>query len=271
MIDLVTTFSPPSEETTPPLARLPTISAEAIEAVSELEGAGLNLLWLLLVGLLLVAFLAALRGALALVPLNRKRHNLVEGAIPLIASLTGFAYLLYSLRLLFGDQPQYLPLVLGLATVMVIGASWFAVRDLISGVLLKSGRVCKVGDRIRIADVDGVIQHMGLRLMAIESESGGVALVPYSKIASESVIRAPSRGSVLPHVFQVKVPPSITMSQARSALRMAISQCHWASLVREPELTVLSEKTYEVTVFSIAVERSAEIEAAARASLAKAS
>jgi small-conductance mechanosensitive channel len=237
--------------------------------VTELEGAGLNLLWLLLVGALLLASLLALRGVLALLPLSRRRRDFVEGAAPLIGSLAGFAYLLYSLRLMFADHPQYMPLVWGGAAVTVIGASWFAVRDLISGVLLKSGRVCKVGDRIRLADVEGVIRHMGLRLMAIESESGGVALVPYSKIASESVVRAPSRGAVLPHVFRVTVPTSVTMSDARSSLRLAISQCHWASLVREPELAVLSENTYEVTVFSLAAERSAEIEAAARASLEK--
>jgi small-conductance mechanosensitive channel len=234
-----------------------------------LDGAGMSILTLFVGGLILLVALGLLRGVLALIRLSKSQRDMVDRGTPLVAAIAGLLYVLFSLRFLFKGYPNYSPVILTLVVAGAVAASWFAIRDVVSGVLLQAGRVCRVGDHVRINDVQGRVRRMGLRVMAIETSLGEEALVPYSRVARESVVRTAIGGDVALHNFRVDVPEEVPMSDARRVIREGAWRSHWSSLGREPQLALVDERKLEVTVFSISPDRAPEIESEVRSALAE--
>lgn len=230
----------------------------------ELQSSGGHIALLVLGGLLLFGGLIALRWVLELVPMARARRDAIARATPVVGALVGVAYLLWVGKSLFHRHPDYEPFVLTVIVAGVVAASWFAVRDVITGVILKAGRVCQVGDQVRVEGVEGRIKRMGLRVLTIETNRGDEAIIPFSSIARESVLRTPVIDSVALHVFKLPVPPEVSVPDAKAVVREQALRSHWAALSREPEVQLVDDDTFEVTVYALDVDHGPEIEAAVR-------
>ncbi len=236
-------------------------------SVTELDGAGWVVLFLCVGGAVLVGTLEILRRLLALVRFSRSRRELVDRSAPVVVGLVGVLYLLFALTYLFRDFPNYMPVVLTLVVGAVVAASWFAIKDLVSGVLLRAGGLCREGDHVRLESVEGVVREMGLRVMVVETKIGEEALVPYSAVARGSIVRASVGGEVAPHTFSLRVPEHVLMSEARSLIREAAWRSPWSSLGREPQVNLSEDHHFEVTIFSISGERVSTVEMDVRESV----
>jgi len=150
--------------------------------------------------------------------------------------------------------------------------SWFAIRDFINGVVIRSGLLIRVGDHIRISDaVSGRLRRLGYRTLAIDTDDGKEAIIPYSLLSRQSIVRTPVVDGVCRHAFKVAVEPTIGVVDTISTIRTAALTHHWASLARDPVVEVSGDTMCSVTVFALTNERSIEIEEAIRGALAEAS
>ena len=221
---------------------------------------------LVLGGGLYVALRAA-RYAIDLVPLSPSRREALRRAFPALAGGLVVAYLLFACGAVF--EPGSIPFWVGVGVVVAgsLAASWFALRDLVSGVFLKVGRVARVGDYVRIGDVQGRVERMGARVLVVETARGEEAIIPYSQVAREAVLRTPvaERGTL--HVFELHLPGRPAVAETKRRIRESALLCHWSAVAREPEIAVLDADRYEVTVFALDADRVREVEEAVRAGL----
>jgi small-conductance mechanosensitive channel len=160
--------------------------------------------------------------------------------------------------------------VLALVVAGFAFAAWPAARDVLAGVSLKAGRVCHEGDHVRFGDLEGRVVSMGYRVLTMETTNGDQAIVPYSRIAREALVRTRSLGGVSAHRFELDVATPGAFSELRSRIAEAALLSHWCAFTREPEVRPLGEGGVEVTVFSLDAHHGPDIEAAVRASLAPA-
>lgn len=225
---------------------------------------------MLLVGLvLLVGILRVLGVALDYVPVGTDRREALARARPLAGTAIVLLYVLFAAGVVFKEHPAQLPLALAFVVVGFVVASWTVVRDVVSGVFLKAGRVCRVGDHVRVGGVEGRVERMGLSVLVIETRDGDEAVLPYSSVARQSLLRTPVIDSVAPHVFRVERPAGLSIVELRSLVRQHALNCHWASIAREPDVETTEDGTLEVTVFSLDADHSPDVESAVRRALTR--
>ena len=228
---------------------------------------GLDLALLLGRGLLILGLLRMLSWLVAIAPMRRSRRDLLQTLGPLFAVVVCVAYLLLAVQEIFGGDSGAMPLMLGVGLVGTAAALWGPIRDLLSGVFLRSGRIVRIGDEIQLGELRGRVERLDYRRMMIRT-SQGEAVVPYSLVSRSAIVRnTPSRGATA-HTFKVRPVEGLPLVELRRLIREAALLCHWSSLVREPELTTLAQGGVEVRVFAVDPEFASEIEAAVRQRLA---
>jgi small-conductance mechanosensitive channel len=229
------------------------------------DNAVVEVLTLVLVGLVLWAVLRGIGWTLRVLPVSQARADLTERVWPAVVAFGVVVYALFAARLLLGDAPGVAPLAGAVVLGMFVALSWFVLRDTVSGVFLRAGRACRVGDFVHIGDVEGRVERMGWRAMVVVTSSGKEAIIPYSRAVQSSIVRTPERAQASPHPFTVKVDGDL--SDIKEAVRRAALLCHWSSVVREPEVSLEGEDSLAVIVYALDAERGYEIEAAVRDAL----
>jgi small conductance mechanosensitive channel len=220
----------------------------------------------------LVAALRFGRAALSAIPMSRAGRALVVRLRPVAGLALIAVYLVLAARWILhtGDPREQLgvALVAGLAAA----ASWSSLRDALEGVYLRAGRTLAVGDRIRIDDLRGRVQRLGLRAAAIETIEGELALVPYRRVAVATVFREPGDDPTTDrsafHVFRVRVPDDRAIPEVKRAVREAALLCHWSSIARPPEVAAADDGHVEITVFPVDADHVADLERTVRRALA---
>lgn len=232
--------------------------------MGDINASGWDLLVVVVLAFAVYGVLRAARFAVDVVPLSRLRREALRRAFPLLTAVVGVLYLLFAAGLVFERYPQHFPIAVAVILGVSIAASWFAVRDLVSGIFLKAGRVCRVGDYVRVGDVQGRVERMGHRVLVVETAKGEEAIVPYSRVAREAVLRTPvsERGTL--HVFELNLPGHPPVAETKQRIRESALRCHWSAIAREPEIAVLDADRFEVTVFALDADRVRDVEDAVR-------
>lgn len=240
------------------------LAGHASSVMGDINASGWDLVVVLFLAALLWALLRAARFGLDVAPLAAERREQLRRAFPLVSAIAGLLYLLFAAGLFFERYPQHFPIAVAVILGVSIAASWFAVRDLVSGIFLKAGRVCRAGDYVRVGEVQGRVQRMGHRVLVVETARGEEAIIPYSRVAREAVLRTPvgERGTL--HVFELNLPGQPPVAETKRKIRESALRCHWSAIAREPEIAVLDADRFEVTVFALHPDRVREVEDAVR-------
>ncbi len=241
---------------------------DARSLLGDVTSGGWVLLWVFAFAALLYAALRAVRFAIDVAPIAASRRDALRRAFPVVAAACGLGYLLVAAGLFFEPYPQHFPIAVAVILGVALAASWFGVRDVLSGVLLKADRAFAVGDHVRIGDIEGVVARLGLRALTVETTRGEEATIPYSRLAREPIVRTPGAERGTLHVFELHFGAPPTVAETKRRIRSAALACHWSAIAREPEIAVLDAQRYEVTVFALDPDRVREVEAAVRAALA---
>ncbi len=227
---------------------------------------GFGVVWVLAWGVALYVALRGARWAVELLPFSRDRRDAIARSSPVIATIVIFLFAIFAARTLFdGDA---LPFAMVLLFVGFAAASWGAIRDFVSGVVLKAEDVCNVGDDVRIGGVEGRISKLGLRALTLQTHEGETAIVPYATIARESIVKTETVARGAAHVFGVRIAPAHSPAAARALVRRAALGSHWASIVREPEVAAGPDGELKVTIFALDLDHAPEVEAAVRRAVA---
>ncbi len=213
--------------------------------------------------------LLALRSGVELIPVTRTRRDALRRSLPVVAGALALIYGVAAVRVLFSDQPAFAALGTALVLVGFVVLAFGPLRDVVSGVVLKAGRVCERGDHVRIDDLHGRILEMGLRVLVLETSDGEEAVIPYSRVARDRVLRTSGQDSVSPHVFRVRAPTSMSLAETKALVRRRALLVHWSAVSRLPEL-VATDEGFEVTVYAIDADHGPDIEAEVRRALAEA-
>lgn len=236
--------------------------------MADVEASSFDLVLVVLLGLSVWGGLWLARFALDVAPMRARRREQLRRAVPLASGAVIVLALLLGAGVLFSRYPAHMPYAVAAIVGGLTLASWFAIRDAVTGVFVKVGRVCRVGDEVRIGEVEGRVARMGVRVLVVETARGEHAIVPYSRLARESVLRTAlaERGTV--HVFELALDDAPPVAEAKRRIREGALTCHWAAVAREPRVEAKDERRYEVTVFALDADRARDVEAHVRRAVA---
>jgi small-conductance mechanosensitive channel len=207
----------------------------------------------LAIALAVLALLAGtrlLRWTVAVLPLSRPRRATAMRWLPAVQLVFGIAVLV--LVAIYTLGRTHALVVAAAATTLVGAAAWFAIRDIIAGVVLRAEHDLSPGSLIRADDAVGRVHRAGPRSVAIETADGQRVRVPWSRLGSRplSVTRPRESGGAL-H-FTVTLPRRSGSRDDIARIRAAALHAFFASARREPHIRLAGEddrsRIYEVTI-----------------------
>jgi small-conductance mechanosensitive channel/CRP-like cAMP-binding protein len=125
--------------------------------------------------------------------------------------------------------------------------------NLFAGLAIQIEKPFRVGEWVRIADIDGLVSEITWRAVKVRTKSGNFVIVPNSKLADDIIINysEPTRDTRLEVVVgaHYDVPPN----RVKAVILDALKRDPLVSTVREPEITIAdfadSAITYRVWVW----------------------
>jgi hypothetical protein len=138
-------------------------------------------------------------------------------------------------------------------------------------VVVRSEGTWRVGDRVRVADVEGRVVSLGYRTVQLRRRDGDVVFVPWSRLSGDVLIRRHAEGDVVRHTFRVPCPEGDRPADLVPRVREAALLHHWCSPGHDPGVQVSPDGVLEITIHALSEARVAEVEQAVRQAAAPAS
>ncbi|MEM1136891.1 MAG: mechanosensitive ion channel family protein [Bacteroidota bacterium] len=226
----------------------------------SLEIHQLAFLRILFLGVILLLFFRMLEGIARKWVMKSSYRNGLNRLIPPIEGLTWFIFILVSINRLTAESIWSSLAVLLVGIVALIWISWFALKDMIAGIILKTEGAIAVNDRIQINNMTGQITKLGYRILELETDLGEVVNIPFSIVSAEMQIKSNPGERIKSHRFEIVLsdenPQQIT--ERLSTIKRIIFNAPWSSLKKSPQVKFLGEKEgeemIEVIVYALKVE-----------------
>lgn len=188
-------------------------------------------------------------------PVKRVWKSRILHHLPATEMIVWLMFLFWGLGW-FLRQNIYVAIALGAILIMIlIWFSWFTLRHLIAGIVLRWNRDLKTGETIKTLNYQGKVQRLGYRSLVLETEQGQNIYLPYGKIINQEIIRSHPADKIQSHTFTVKIAAKEPVFQTTQSLKAHILSLPWVSLVKKPEIVLLQKTadnyTFQITTFSI--------------------
>lgn len=192
-----------------------------------------------------------LRWLVTVLPLEPSRRDAAYRWVPAAQLLFIVVTVVVIAGISFGRTPALAGAAA--AVLLVVGAAWFAIRDMIAGVVLRAEHGLTAGHVIRTDDVAGRIHAVGHRSIEIEGQDGRRVRVPYGRLRTARISIASARESGRALTFSVTLLRRAGRDDI-ARIRAAAMHAFFASARREPHIHVAAEdaqtRTYDVTIYA---------------------
>jgi hypothetical protein len=221
-------------------------------------------------GIALYAFAPMARRVVGALRLKRLWKRRLLKLIPAGQIIGWSIYGIWLIKSLVGTD-GVTPNVIAVGTVLgvITVASWFAVRDILGGAILRAEDVYEPGEWLRVGDSAGRIRKVGTRSLEMEMENGRRLRVPYSLLAGAAIVKAEPIGSATAHSFRIRAPRTASVPELKALIQRAALLSTWSSAARRPRVETTTPTTdaveLDITVYAIHPDYDLAVENAVRA------
>ncbi|TNF27379.1 MAG: mechanosensitive ion channel [Deltaproteobacteria bacterium] len=240
---------------------------DVIEVADAPSISPLELLFVFLGGVALFVVVRVFRWAFPLIPMTRERRARWARVGPIGEVVLWLTYLVSVLAWTLSGYPSVRLMALGFLVLVLVVGVFAVIRDYLSGVVLRSEGAVRVGDVVRVGEVEGTIARFRARAVEIDMAHGDRVVLPYRELGREAIVRRSRQRSAVRHTFTVELPAGASSEAARDTIRRAAVLCHWVPPRQEPKIAPLPSGALEVTIHAMTDLRTADVEAAVRAAL----
>ncbi len=133
-----------------------------------------------------------------------------------------------------GLRPWILVPLTGIALVFVASLG----VDFFFGLAARLDPMLAEGTQVRVEDVEGRIQRLGLRFVEVESSDGWVFRIGYRRFLREIRIRSAPQRTAVAVRLDLLVPPEDSVAAARGRLHELVLSSPWCILSSQAEVDV---------------------------------
>ena len=217
-----------------------------------LRGLGLavDLLLLALGALAVVGIGLATAWLTEVVPLGSKQRRWLRRTRAPVGLLLVGVYTVLAAGYLSVAQSTLIASVIAALVVAVGLANLGVLKDVTSGVVLKTAGSCQIGDIVGTQNFTGRVTRMGLRSLSLALPDGDELVIPFSRITSDVLWLKAAGSAVYSHRFTVDASDTQSTSALFEHVRRTVLLHHAAACSKSPEIRVIGHGL-EVTVFTL--------------------
>lgn len=181
---------------------------------------------------------------------RRKRLKFLIRLFPLFELVTVAIIIFKLIDYLFSKSSYYEVIVISLIIIFIAFISWFLIRDLIAGIVFRTGNNFRSGSAVQFGNDKGKLLHMRASHIIIETREGKTIKIPYSRIANELISEHSDEGVREDSILIVRMPKSNAWNETESALRNILLNAPWRLLGSDPHVELIAEEEefYEVEI-----------------------
>jgi len=177
---------------------------------------------------------------------TRTSHNPNLGA--LVGNLTYVIFIIVAilsiLTIYTGAGFQSLLTLLGIISLAISLAFQDILKNLIAGMYLLLEQPFKIGDTIRVKDVEGQVTSIEIRTTNIKTEGNFQIVIPNGIVFSEIVTNHTAYRSRLVAVKLI-LPPELSMSEASEKIKETLTNFPGEDIIQKPHFAIYLESTLE--------------------------
>ncbi|MEA3318176.1 MAG: mechanosensitive ion channel [Bacteroidota bacterium] len=195
--------------------------------------------------------------ALVMPIIFRKKQicRLIKKYIPSIELVVWILVLSKTYNKLFLSNKIFAILSLTIVVSIVLYFIWFALKDLVAGIVFKSTSKIELGENVRIDSYTGEIVKFAYRTLNIETIKGEVIYIPYYKIITSSVIKVNLAEAIKTYSFKLEIAKTENIINLIAEIRDAIINLPWSSVKKSPGVYIIEEKSdsvlFDITIYAI--------------------
>lgn len=223
--------------------------------IPELNFSNFAVYWTVILAFIILILLRAARFFIPVILPKKNNRNRVIKYFPVFELLIWMFYSIWSIQFFIKNNQffAFFEMVIFLLSGVLI--FWLVLRDYFSGLLFRLENKLQKGDTIQLKHLSGTITELGNRKIEIETTHGKKALIPYSSIFSDIIIKDDNVEMISSHQFRVQLNNLQDTDQFLELTKRKIMALPWSSLKKTPTLHIISENnnriTVEITVYPI--------------------
>jgi len=226
----------------------------------NLQISELALVRFLFLGFLLFVFFRIIARIAKKADMRSSYRNWLRRTVPPIEGLVWFVFVLIGLnRLTIASFWSSLAIIV-ICLITLIWVSWYALRDIIAGIIIKAEGAIVVNDRLQLKEVTGQIKNMGYRIMEMETDTGETVNVPFSRVSSALQVKSNPGEKMKSHRFELisKEGNQLPINELLQLVKTVAYNAPWSSLKKAPQVKMLDEKQghkhFEIIIYALKVE-----------------
>lgn len=173
-------------------------------------------------------------------------------------------YTVFVIQQLSNSNQMY---ALGLFLLLMLAGFWvfwYYIKNYIGGGAFRLNHQFEINDTVQIGEYQGKIVGTGNYRLELESESGEIIYIPYSRLNDEVIVKLQPGEMVLSHSFTMSTPADKTTTQKMDEIRFAVLSLPYASLKKTPQIKLFHEDAnqyvFELIVYTLEKEYFYKIE-----------
>lgn len=203
--------------------------------------------------ILAIALMVLLRGAnyfLTLATRKKKIREYTLRVFPWIEVALWASYVFWVIHYWFYDSASYAVLSSTVAIVFILLVSWYVLRDILAGAVLRSDHSLETGLQIKTDILSGTISYLGFLSMEITTPEGERITVPYSRFNGQSITKKAAKGQGRNQSFKIVIPQHHGALNIEKRLKQKILELPWVIAEGEIKINMKTQEENYVTEIS---------------------
>lgn len=157
---------------------------------------------------------------------------------PVFEFIVWAAFVFWAVYIIFEDYDFMPVLMASMALILCLAIGWYLLRDLVSGMILKSENAFEAGQYLKSGTAEGIIRKVGYLSVELETTDGENIKLPYSKLINQILIRPQTKSSHKFALIKLNIKSEMPHPEIKQLLLKAISSTPWVVYSREPEIII---------------------------------
>ena len=157
---------------------------------------------------------------------------------PVLEFVVWAAYVIWAVYVVFEGYEFKPVLMASMALILCLAIGWYLLRDLVSGMILKSENAFDTGQYLKAGTSEGIIRKVGYLSVDLETTEGENIKLPYSKLINQILIRPQTKSSHKFALIKLEITSEMPHPEIKQLLLKAINSTPWVVYSREPEIII---------------------------------
>lgn len=213
--------------------------------------------FLVIPALIIFAFFTVVKLLNKKVKSRRFLKSKLERFLPVFEIIT---WLIFSSWVIihFLENPTWRAIfLLTLCVALLVIISWVAMRDIFAGIILRLDNSFNLNEWVKIKDFSGKIVKLGYRTFELETGTGEMVSIPYSRISGEIRTKPNVSEKVKGHSFIIRLPKNYPIEETAKKVKFTLANAPWSSLKKLPAVRFIKETQdshqFEIIIYSMKV------------------